>query len=87
MIFILVNVAIHLKPKENPRTKSRTKKGKEQTQEREIFFSRHLYIEKDDFALQKPDKNYKRLTLGEEVRLFHAYFVKAYDVVKTTKEK
>ncbi len=56
-----------------------------QTQEREIYFSRHLYIEKDDFALQKPDKNYKRLTLGEEVRLFHAYFVKAYDVVKNNK--
>lgn len=60
-------------------------KGKEQTQEREIYFSRHLYIEKDDFALQKPDKNYKRFTLGEEVRLFHAYFVKAYDVVKNKK--
>ncbi|WP_341833681.1 Glutaminyl-tRNA synthetase [Candidatus Phytoplasma asteris] len=54
-------------------------------QEREIYFSRHLYIEKDDFALQKLDKNYKRLTLGEEVRLFHAYFVKAYDVVKNKK--
>ncbi|AGL90439.1 glutamine--tRNA ligase [Candidatus Phytoplasma australiense] len=49
---------------------------------REIYFSRHLYIEKDDFSLVKPDPQYKRLVLGEEVRLFHAYFIKACDVVK-----
>jgi glutaminyl-tRNA synthetase len=45
-----------------------------------IPFSKHLYIEKDDFVLVKPNNKYKRLALNEEVRLFHAYFIKAYDV-------
>jgi glutaminyl-tRNA synthetase len=47
---------------------------------RQIPFSKHLYIEKDDFVLVKPNSKYKRLALNEEVRLFHAYFIKAYDV-------
>ncbi|MGD9886653.1 MAG: glutamine--tRNA ligase/YqeY domain fusion protein [Bacilli bacterium] len=44
---------------------------------RKIAFSKYLYIEKNDFALEKPDKQYKRLALGLEVRLYHAYFIKA----------
>lgn len=48
---------------------------------RKIAFSKHLYIEKDDFRLEKPNKHYKRLALGLEVRLFGAYFIKANDVV------
>ncbi|WP_349402039.1 Glutaminyl-tRNA synthetase [Candidatus Phytoplasma solani] len=48
---------------------------------REIYFSRHLYIEKDDFAITQPNLQYKRLFLGGEVRLFHAYFIKACDIV------
>lgn len=47
---------------------------------RKIPFSRHLYIEKDDFVLEKPNKHYKRLALGLEVRLFYAYFIKANEV-------
>ncbi len=47
---------------------------------REIPFSKHLYIEREDFALEKPNKKFKRLYLGGEVRLFYAYFIKAYDV-------
>jgi glutaminyl-tRNA synthetase len=47
---------------------------------RNIPFSRHIYIEQDDFVLEKPNKKYKRLALNIEVRLFHAYFIKAYDV-------
>lgn len=47
---------------------------------RKIAFSRNLYIEKNDFMLEKPDKHYKRLALGLEVRLFHAYFIKANEV-------
>ena len=47
---------------------------------REIPFSRNLYIEKEDFALEKPNKHFKRLYLGGEVRLFYAYFIKAVDV-------
>lgn len=47
---------------------------------RKIAFSKHLYIDKDDFVLEKPNKKYKRLALGIEVRLFHAYFIKANEV-------
>lgn len=45
-----------------------------------IPFSRDLYIEKSDFVLEKPNKHYKRLALGVEVRLYHAYFIKANEV-------
>lgn len=48
---------------------------------RKIPFSKHLYIEKDDFILAKPNKKYKRLALDIEVRLFHAYFVRANEVI------
>jgi glutaminyl-tRNA synthetase len=48
---------------------------------RKIPFSRHLWIERDDFVPEKPDKRYKRLALGTEVRLFHAYFITATDLV------
>lgn len=48
---------------------------------RKVAFSRELYIERDDFVEKKPNKHYKRLSLGEEVRLYHAYFIKANDVV------
>lgn len=47
---------------------------------RKIAFSKHLYIERDDFLMEKPNKHYKRLALGLEVRLFHAYFIKANEV-------
>lgn len=47
---------------------------------RKIAFSKHLYIEREDFVLEKPNKHYKRLALGLEVRLFHAYFIKANSV-------
>ena len=48
---------------------------------RRIPFSKHLYIEKDDFVVTKPNNKYKRLALHEEVRLFHAYFIKANEVI------
>ncbi len=47
---------------------------------RKIPFSRNIYIEKEDFALEKPNKKFKRLYLGGEVRLFYAYFIQAIDV-------
>ncbi len=47
---------------------------------RKVAFSRNLYIDRNDFVLKKPNKHYKRLALGVEVRLFNAYFIKAYDV-------
>ncbi len=47
---------------------------------RKIAFGKHIYIEQDDFVLEKPNKHYKRLALGLEVRLMHAYFIKANEV-------
>jgi glutaminyl-tRNA synthetase len=48
---------------------------------RQIPFGKKLYIEADDFVVTKPNNKYKRLALGEEVRLFYSYFIKAHDVV------
>ena len=45
-------------------------------------FSKIVYIERDDFIEEKPNKKWKRLALGVEVRLMHAYFVTANSVVK-----
>ena len=50
--------------------------------ERTLAFGRHIFIEKEDFEEVKPNKKYKRLSLGEEVRLFNAYFIKAEKVIK-----
>jgi glutaminyl-tRNA synthetase len=48
---------------------------------RQIPFSRELYIEQDDF-MENPPSKYFRLFPGNEVRLKHAYFIKCNDVVK-----
>ena len=48
---------------------------------RKIAFSRTIYIDRNDFVLEKPNKHYKRLALGLEVRLFYAYFIKANEVI------
>ncbi len=48
---------------------------------RTIYFGKHIYIEQDDFAVERPNRKYKRLYLGAEVRLMNAYFIKANDVV------
>lgn len=48
---------------------------------RTMYFGRHIYIEQDDFVVEKPNRQYKRLYLGGEVRLMNAYFIKANDVV------
>ncbi|GAB4280729.1 MAG: glutamine--tRNA ligase/YqeY domain fusion protein [Marinilabiliales bacterium] len=48
---------------------------------REIPFSKYLYIDRDDF-MENPPEKYKRLSPGVEVRLKYAYFIKCVDVVK-----
>ncbi|MGN0989685.1 MAG: glutamate--tRNA ligase family protein, partial [Eubacteriales bacterium] len=48
---------------------------------RKVPFTKHLYIEKEDFALAPPNKFF-RLKPGGEVRLMGAYIVKYEDVVK-----
>ena len=46
-----------------------------------IYFSKHLYIEQEDFILEKPNKKWKRLAKEVEVRLFNTYFIHCHDVV------
>ena len=46
-----------------------------------ITFSRNLYIEKEDFIEEKPNKHWKRLSKGLEVRLMNAYFIKCEEVI------
>ena len=47
-----------------------------------IAFSKHLYIDRDDFIEEKPNKKWKRLAKDVEVRLMYAYFIKCTDVIK-----
>ena len=49
---------------------------------RQIAFGKYLYIEQDDFVEVKPNRKWKRLSVGDEVRLMHAYFIKCNNVVK-----
>ena len=46
-----------------------------------ITFSRNLYIEQEDFVEEKPNKHWKRLSKGLEVRLMNAYFIKCEEVI------
>ncbi len=57
-------------------------KDREDFGTRKVYFGKELYIERDDFLEEKPNKKWKRLALGVEVRLMHAYFIKAHNVVK-----
>ncbi len=49
--------------------------------EREIPFSKILYIEKEDFK-EEANRKFFRLKLGGEVRLRYAYFIKCNEVIK-----
>jgi glutaminyl-tRNA synthetase len=51
---------------------------------RKVPFSKHLYIERDDFD-ENPPKKYKRLAPGREVRLRACYVVRFAGVVKDEK--
>jgi len=48
----------------------------------EVPFSRSLYIERDDFLEERPNKKYFRLYVGGEVRLKNAYIIKCERVLK-----
>ena len=48
---------------------------------RKIPFSKELYIEKDDF-MEEPSKKFFRLSIGREVRLMNAYYIKCTHTVK-----
>ena len=51
---------------------------------RDIPFSRHLYIEKEDFK-EEAGRKFFRLTVGKEVRLKSAYIIKAEKAIKNNK--
>jgi glutaminyl-tRNA synthetase len=44
---------------------------------RKIFFSREIYIDKDDFKEVAPNNKFKRLAINKEVRLRNSYIIKA----------
>ncbi|WP_420885526.1 glutamine--tRNA ligase [Candidatus Schneideria nysicola] len=46
-----------------------------------VMFSQSIYIDRSDF-LEKANKNYKRLVLGEKIKLRHAYIIQANSVKK-----
>ena len=48
---------------------------------RKVPFTKRIYIEKGDF-MENPPKKFFRLTIGNEVRLRYAYFIKCKEVVK-----
>tara|TARA_B100001057_G_scaffold77507_2_gene72406 strand:- start:22804 stop:24483 length:1680 start_codon:yes stop_codon:yes gene_type:complete len=48
---------------------------------REITFSKNLFIERDDFK-EEANRKFFRLTIGKEVRLKNAYIIKGESVVK-----
>lgn len=53
---------------------------------REVSFSRTLYVEREDF-MEIPAKKYFRLFPGNEVRLKGAYFITCTDVIKDASGK
>lgn len=54
-------------------------------QSRKINFGQKIYIEKTDFS-EKPSKGFKRLRLGEHVRLRHGYVIRCDEVIKKDNE-
>lgn len=48
---------------------------------RTVWFSREIYIEREDF-MEDPPKKYFRLSPEREVRLKHTYFIRCSEVIK-----
>ena len=55
--------------------------SREDLGERQLPFSREVYIDADDFR-EEANKKYKRLVLGKRVRLRNAYVIEADEVIK-----
>ncbi|WP_410016074.1 glutamine--tRNA ligase [Sodalis sp. C49] len=58
-----------------------THPNKPEMGERQVAFSREIYIDRADFR-EEANKQYKRLVLGKEVRLRNAYVIKAERIDK-----
>ncbi|SBT82027.1 Glutamine--tRNA ligase [secondary endosymbiont of Trabutina mannipara] len=54
---------------------------------RQVAFSREIYIDQADFREENNNKQYKRLVLGKEVRLRYSYVIKAERVEKNFQGK
>lgn len=50
--------------------------------DRTVPFAREIYIEQDDFMEVKPNKKFKRLVLGGEVRLRNSYVIRCDEIIK-----
>jgi glutaminyl-tRNA synthetase len=55
---------------------------KEEMGSRRLPFSREVYIDREDFMEVAPNKKFKRLVSGGEVRLRNAYVIRCDEVVK-----
>jgi len=49
---------------------------------RKVPFCREIYIDEEDFREEAPNKKYKRLVTGGEVRLRNAYVIHCHEVIK-----
>ncbi|MBL7016716.1 MAG: glutamine--tRNA ligase/YqeY domain fusion protein [Kiritimatiellales bacterium] len=56
--------------------------NKEEMGTRSVPFTRELFIERDDFMEEPPNRKYKRLALGVEVRLRGAYLATCNEAIK-----
>lgn len=54
---------------------------------RKIPFTREIYIDKEDFVEVAPNKKFKRLVKGEEVRLRNAYVIRCNEVIKDAQDE
>ncbi|OOZ45383.1 glutamine--tRNA ligase/YqeY domain fusion protein [Solemya velum gill symbiont] len=50
--------------------------------QRPVKLAREVYIDRDDFIEVRPNKKWKRLVAGEEVRLRNAYVIRCDEVIK-----
>ncbi|MBF0454924.1 MAG: glutamine--tRNA ligase/YqeY domain fusion protein [Magnetococcales bacterium] len=50
--------------------------------ERTLFMSREIYIDREDFMEVAPNKKFKRLVLGQEVRLRNSYVIRCEEVIR-----
>lgn len=50
--------------------------------QRPLTFCRELYIDQHDFMEQAPNKKFKRLVAGGEVRLRYAYVIRCTEIIK-----
>lgn len=80
---VKVNITNHSGKREYLKVENNSEN--EKLGEREIPFSNVIYIEREDILEKAPNKKYRRLALGLEVRLKYAYFIKCNEIIKDDK--